>query len=253
MRLIPTSTHIIPVHPATDGWDVQKLAVEKHEFPSPATSHQKIAFLFSHSNGFHKEAYHPLIRRFKDQLRSLKEYDHTDIHIIAWDSRFHGDSARLNQGEFMPTYRWLDNALDAKQVIDKLELKQNYDQFIGVGHSFGATSMALLESFYPHTFDALCLLEPVLKNEFIPTKIRETSDVYASRTRRDEWPNREECQKFLLKRPFWRQFHPEALENYVNYGMYDTDQGTIKLKCPKEHETRYPLTAPLPSILLCLT
>lgn len=36
--------------------------------------------------------------------------------------------------------RWFDNALDTKQVIDKMKLKK-YDQLIGVGHSFGATSM----------------------------------------------------------------------------------------------------------------
>jgi hypothetical protein len=31
--------------------------------------------------------------------------------------------------------------MDTKQVIDYFELNTTYDQFIGVGHSFGATSM----------------------------------------------------------------------------------------------------------------
>jgi uncharacterized alpha/beta hydrolase family protein len=37
--------------------------------------------------------------------------------------------------------RWSDNAMDTKQVIDEFQLDTGYDQFIGIGHSFGATSM----------------------------------------------------------------------------------------------------------------
>lgn len=37
--------------------------------------------------------------------------------------------------------RWVDNAMDTKQVIEEMGLDQGYDQLIGVGHSFGATSM----------------------------------------------------------------------------------------------------------------
>lgn len=99
MYLKPTSTHIIPVHPSTDGWEKQKLVVDRHEFPVKSAN-RKIAFLFSHSNGFHKESFHPLMKRFIDQIRSKSEYDQTDITFVAWDARNHGDSARLNDGTF---------------------------------------------------------------------------------------------------------------------------------------------------------
>lgn len=101
MRLVPTSTHIISAHTATDGSGVQKLVVERHEAPAKVKANKKVAFLFSHSNGFHKESLHPLIRRFIAHLRSLQEYDQTDITVIAWDARSHGDSARLNEGTFL--------------------------------------------------------------------------------------------------------------------------------------------------------
>ncbi|KAI9340116.1 Alpha/Beta hydrolase protein [Pilaira anomala] len=236
MRLIPTSTHVIPVHSATDGWETQKLAVERHEVPAKTKANRKVAFLFSHSNGFHKESLHPLIKRFIDHLRSLKEYDQTDITIVAWDARSHGDSARLNEGTFLESYRWFDNAMDTKKVIEEMELDQGYDQLIGVGHSFGATSMIILEFFYPNTFDGLCVTEPVFADKLHDGEIRAMIPTLASGKRRDEWPNREECRKSLLKSKFFQSFHPEVLDNYVNYGMYDTEKGTIKLKCPKECE-----------------
>ncbi|KAI8326738.1 hypothetical protein EDC96DRAFT_581343 [Choanephora cucurbitarum] len=48
-----------------------------------------------------------------------------------------------------------------------------------------------------------------------------SSPILTTLKRRDEWRNR---------------FHPEVLDLYVTYGMYDTENGTIKLKCPKTQE-----------------
>ncbi|KAI8359966.1 Alpha/Beta hydrolase protein [Blakeslea trispora] len=223
MYLIPSSTHIIPVHPSTDGYNTQKLAVDKHEFKGNQ-SNKKIVFLFSHSNGFHKEAFHPLMKRFIDYLRSLEEYNQVDITFVSWDARNHGDSARLNDGTFSDSYRWCDNAMDTKQVIDQMRLKIDYDQFVVVGHSFGATSAILCEFFFPGTFDGLCIIEPVL------------SDKKRKRRQLTFFLNSDECRESLLTKKFFQQLHPEVLELYVTYGMYDTENGTIKLKCPREQE-----------------
>ncbi|KAI9483916.1 MAG: Alpha/Beta hydrolase protein [Benjaminiella poitrasii] len=237
MFLEPTSTHIIPVHPSTEGANIQKLVVNKHEFPgSRQGSNRKVAFLFSHSNGFHKEAFHPLMSRFIKYLRNLKEYVDTDITFVSWDARNHGDSARINEGTYQEAYRWFDNAMDTKQIIDDMGLDINYDQFIGVGHSFGATSMLLCEFFYPNTFDGLCVIEPVLSTFMIENEFRVQLPMLSSRKRRDEWPSREECKESLLKKHFFKLLHPEVFDNYVNYGMYETKQGTIKLKCEREQE-----------------
>ncbi|KAL7321086.1 hypothetical protein PS15m_000901 [Mucor circinelloides] len=237
MYLEPTSKHVIPVHPSsTEGWATQKLSVDKHEFLAGKKSNRKVAYLWSHSNGFHKESLHPLMRRFKDHLRSLREYDQTDITFISWDARNHGDSARLNENKLYDSYRWSDNAMDTKQVIDEFQLNTDYDQFIGVGHSFGATSMILCEYYYPGTFDGLCVIEPVLSSVMYDGEIKEQFPVLASRKRRDEWPSFEECHKSLASRGFFKLLHPEVLELYVKYGMYQTDKGTVKLKCPREQE-----------------
>ncbi|KAI9277799.1 Alpha/beta hydrolase fold-1 [Sporodiniella umbellata] len=228
----PTSIHTIPVSPLTEGYDSQYLSVEKFDFPVQE-SRRKLVFLVSHANGFHKEIYRPLIQRLANKLRQIDNY--ADISIVSWDARFQGESSRLNQDQSNMRYRWADNALDTKQVIDTLELKKDALLF-GIGHSFGASSMIILESFYPKTFDGLCLVEPVLLNTFYPTNLRMKAPIYRSINRRDEWPSRESCLDFFLKRDFWKAFDKQALENYVNYGTYETEKGTIRLKCTKEHE-----------------
>lgn len=111
--LKPTSTHHIPVHPSTDGYATQTLVVDKHEFPG-SNSKRKAAFLFSHSNGFHKESLHPLMKRFLNKLRGLKQYEQTDITFVSWDARNHGDSARLNDGTFLESCK----IFEKKNVLD---------------------------------------------------------------------------------------------------------------------------------------
>lgn len=102
-RLVPAEYHFIPVSAVTEGHDVQRLAIEKHIFPALKPARQRIAFLWSHSNGFHKESLHPVMRRFLSNLRSKSGLDDVDVHFIAWDARNHGDSARLNEGTFKET------------------------------------------------------------------------------------------------------------------------------------------------------
>ncbi|KAI9258468.1 Alpha/beta hydrolase fold-1 [Sporodiniella umbellata] len=233
----PTSTQVISANPYMEGWDHQKLALEIHEFPSILQPQNRVTYVFSHANGFHKEAYRPLMQSLRDYLRSRKEYDTTEIRMIGWDARSQGDSARLNRDKFSLRYKNLDHALDTKHIVDTFKENDSLPhQWIGVGHSFGASSMLILEALYPHTFDSLCLLEAVVMKEFFPMELVEQGPLFTSIRRRDEWANRKDCMDSLLKRKFWQALHPEVLKNYVEYGMYDTEQGTIKLKCPKEHE-----------------
>ncbi|ORZ01062.1 Alpha/beta hydrolase family-domain-containing protein [Syncephalastrum racemosum] len=237
-RLLPVQSFTIPVHNATVGHDCQRLAVEKHVFPSPQPPKQTITFLWSHANGFHKESMHPLVSAFIRHLRTQPQYDDVAMEVFLWDARNHGDSARLNEGILQPDYLWFDNAMDTLQVIQELKIRKCCDFLIGVGHSFGATSMVLCEFLYPNTFDGLALMEPIIKDSIPPTAIRALYPIMASKNRRDTWPSREECLRQLAPRPFWKAFDPEVLKLYVEYGMYETPEGSIKLKCPKEQEFR---------------
>ncbi|KAI9281203.1 hypothetical protein BY458DRAFT_499884 [Sporodiniella umbellata] len=200
MHLIPTGSFVIPSSPLSVGWDSQNLAVEKHTFAAKQRSGRSLVFLFSHGTGFHKEMYHPLIRHLINYMRSQNIYDTVDIHVFAWDARLHGESAIVNKQKCHNQYR------------------------------------VLLERLYPNTFDSLCLIDPPLLTKL--TTIEETLKLsfYKTKFRRDEWSNKDEVLACLSKKPFWMKFDPEVLNNYTNYGMYITEQGSVKLKCPKDHE-----------------
>ncbi|KAI9320409.1 Alpha/Beta hydrolase protein [Dichotomocladium elegans] len=239
VHLEATQTYVIPVSPYTAGDNVQRLAVEQYAYPAPSgTASRSIAFLWSHANGFHKEVLHPLMHRLLVQLQSLPRFHATNVTFYAFDARNHGDSALLNAGHVhQPGYTWFDHAMDTHQVISELKLKENYDTLIGCGHSFGASAMILAEFFHPKTFDGLCIMEAVISKDFLPFTLRMQFPAIAlTLKRRDTWPNREACLRSLEGRPFWKDLHPEALQNYVKYGLYDAPDGNVKLKCPKEEE-----------------
>ncbi|ORZ01063.1 Alpha/Beta hydrolase protein [Syncephalastrum racemosum] len=235
-RLVPAQSFLIPVHSATKGHNVHRLAVERHVFPAPRLSKRKYAFLWSHSTGFNKESMHPAMRAFVQYLRRDPRFDDTDVDLVAWDARNHGDSARVNAGALHPDFGWFDNAMDTFQVTQHLELRKNHDTLFGVGHSLGATSMLLCEQFFPKTFDGLSLIEPVMRKELAPWPVREKYPEMASKKRRDTWPSREECFKQFSQRSFWKRFDPEVLQLYVDYGMVETDEGSLTLKTPKTEE-----------------
>ena len=107
-RLVPTLTTDIPVSPATPLSNVQRLVVEKHEFSAPTQPvNSKIAFIFSHANGFHKEMLHPLMKMTIEAFRKQQQYNQTQFDFYAFDARNHGDSARLNDGNVhVPTCQY---------------------------------------------------------------------------------------------------------------------------------------------------
>ncbi|KAI8138864.1 Alpha/Beta hydrolase protein [Fennellomyces sp. T-0311] len=239
-RLEPTQVYTIPVHPSAHGYDVLQLVVEKHVFPATCSpARLDIAYLWSHGTGFHKEILHPLMRRTIAKLRSLPNYDYVNIDFIAWDMRNHGDSARLNQGLYNDAepLSWFDIAMDVTQIADKLKF-HDYDKVIGVGHSSGATAMLLAEAIHPKIFDGYYAIESIVRN-YIPKRARKAQLPIIKRTpkRRDTWSDREACYKDLLRSPFWQKLHPEAVQNYLDYGLYDAEDGTVKLKCTRVQES----------------
>lgn len=64
--------------------------------------------------------------------------------------------------------RWFDNAMDTRQVIEEFELDTAYDQFVGVGHSFGATSMYVVISIQVLLYVLTSILAGFYVNSFIP-------------------------------------------------------------------------------------
>ncbi|KAF9407146.1 hypothetical protein BGZ94_002810 [Podila epigama] len=208
-----------------------KLACNIYTSRAPLSSNDQTPnIIFTHANGFHKEIWEPVIARMSARWTSSPMY--------AFDCRNQGDSAVLNKDILEKTFDWYSYAYDILHIVDTFGLQKP----IGIGHSFGASAFVLAETIRPGTFSAIIAVDPTNfpRSIYINAPLEDHPMGQITLKRRDTWKSREEAKSQLLQKKFFKAWHPEALDSYIEYGMVDVtnaDGSTgITLKCPKYQE-----------------
>ncbi|KAF9435920.1 hypothetical protein BGZ76_005244 [Entomortierella beljakovae] len=207
---------------------LHKLSVNLYNRKSPSpdavASGSTPSLIFAHANGFCKETWEPLISRMNPRW--------TSGDLYAFDCRNQGDSAVINKDVLEKTFDWYSYANDILKVIDTFGIKNP----IAVGHSI------LAETIRPGTFSAIVAIESTMFPKFIFTSspLAENHFGQKSLRRRDTWKHKTEAKQSLLESSFFKTWHPEALDHYVEYGMIDIENEdgstSTTLKCPKYQE-----------------
>jgi len=156
-------------------------------------------------------------------------------HVVAIDARGHGDSSKP---EGPGAYAWDQFAEDLVAVGEHLVSERGGAPIeLGIGHSFGGTSMIGAAARRPVLFQRLLLVDPVvppplppdLDIESIP-HLRKLVD--GARRRRAHWPSRAAARAWCHERRFFANWRREALELYLLDGMRQLADGSLELKCP---------------------
>lgn len=200
MTSLPGLTGVIR---SPDGVD---LAVHSWEGEQPGA-------LFVHATGFCKETWAPVVEEMAGGWRGT-----------AMDQRGHGDS-----GAPVGAVSWESNGRDVATVAAEAE-----PPILGIGHSGGATALAMAEIARPGTFAGLLLIEPIV---FPGPYVRFEDEPLAvlARKRRRSFASRDEAlANFKDKGPFPR-WDRRALDEYVSGCMTAVD-GEWRLKCDPETE-----------------
>ncbi|KAF0438661.1 alpha/beta-hydrolase [Gigaspora margarita] len=185
----------------------------------------KISLIFAHATGFHKELWNPIIKLLHERRHRWNGGD-----MWSLDCSNHGDSAMLNQDILPEKFVWSDFARDILQLIDEAKIQK---PIIGIGHSFGGTSMLMAEIFRPGTFASILVIEPILR----PTVLDVFELTYTTVTkRRDKWQDREAAHANFSKSKFFQSWDPEMLNLYVQCGLYELPSGEVTLKRSKNQE-----------------
>lgn len=199
--------------PSTDG-----VTLAVHDLPTAGDGSDETVLLV-HATGFHGYVWAPLAAH---------------LHVrraLAPDLRGHGDSTPPAGGDF----RWEGFADDVLAVVDALDLAG----CAAVGHSKGGAALLLAEQRRPGTFRALYLYEPVV----MPTEAATTSSganplAEGARRRRPVFASRQSAYDNFAGKPPFSALDPEALRAYVDHGFDDQPDGSVRLKCEPEHESR---------------
>lgn len=174
--------------------------------------------LIAHATGFCGRAYEPLgaalARRF---------------HVWAVDFRGHGDSTSPPDGDFS----WTGMGDDVLAVADALGTRG----IVGVGHSMGGAALLMATQAQAGLLRCAYLYEPIILPAEAPAD-GENPMAAAARRRYEVFATKAEALVRYATRPGLNVLRADALAAYVEHGLADVGDGTVRLKCRPEDEAR---------------
>jgi pimeloyl-ACP methyl ester carboxylesterase len=105
---------------------------------------------------------------------------------------------------------------------------------IGVGHSLGGFLTALAAATRPELFQGVILLDAPILAPFQGSAVKlvkriglidRVTPAGTTRNRRREWESREQALVHFKRRPLFRRFTPECLQDYAQYGLVPSETG----------------------------
>lgn len=179
--------------------------------------------LLHHANGFCKGAWGLVVEALRKHWR-----------VIAIDARGHGDSSKPEGSD---AYAWDHFAEDCVALADQLIAERGGPIALGIGHSFGGTTMIGAAARRPALFERLLLVDPVIPP---PPSTDHSPEghghmqrlIEGARRRRLHWPSRSAARAWCASRALFADWRPEAIELYLLDGMHERADGALELKCP---------------------
>jgi pimeloyl-ACP methyl ester carboxylesterase len=167
---------------------------------------------FSHANGFPAPCYRSLF----SELAS--EFEIGYVERIGHDARY-------------PVTDGWPNLVD--ELIDAISVRY-LQPVIGIGHSLGGFLTALAAATRPELFQAVILLDAPILAPFQGSAVKlvkrvglidRVTPAGSTRYRRREWASREQALAHFKRRPLFRSFAPECLQDYAQYGLVPSAEG----------------------------
>jgi len=173
--------------------------------------------LMAHCTGGLARLWDPIIRRLGDAY-----------HVYTVDSRGHGAS---EQPETSESYAWEKSAQD---LLALRAVIAPDEALYGVGHSAGATQLALAEHASPGAFSKLMLIEAIIG----PPMLAQAGAMLAAnaRRRKNTFESIDAARERLFVKPPMSLWCPEVREAYISHGLLVDLDGTARLRLPGERE-----------------
>lgn len=196
----------------------------------PAKDGQGLAVHFAHATGFNAETYRILLASLDPSL-----------DVFAMDARGHGMSkAKADPAKLRS---WMPYRRDLERFVETMR-----QPAVLAGHSMGATVSLELAAARPDLVAGLVLVDPVIvpPNQValscaarrLGLSQRLVPIAQAAARRRMEFPSKQAAiENFVAKGPF-KTWPREWIEAYIDGGTVATDQGTVRLSCERQWESR---------------
>lgn len=175
--------------------------------------------LFAHATGFCATVWRPVAQALPDRYSCW-----------ALDFRGHGRTNSPVDGDF----DWQGTADDVLAVIDAVA---SPGPWFGVGHSMGGAALLLAEQRRPGTLAAAWVYEPIVFPGTIPPgSDRGNPLAEAARRRRAGFESAAAARDNYSSKPPMNAFDPRALDGYLERGLAEAPDGTVRLACEPADE-----------------
>lgn len=183
--------------------------------------------LLHHANGFCAALWQLVAEALQPHYR-----------VVAMDARGHGDSSGASGQD---AYHWSRFPEDILAVARALAPEAPGGTVaLGLGHSFGGTSMIAAAGLAPGLFGRVAAVDPVILPPEWTGRSPGTSHGNAlaegARKRRSVFASREEARGRWEGKDFFAEWDPRALTLYLEEGLRDRGDGQVELKCSPEVE-----------------
>lgn len=182
------------------------------------------AILLNHANGFCAALWEPVALDLREQFR-----------VFAMDARGHGDSTKPSGAEH---YAWAALGRDVGAVARRIA-NEHGRLALGMGHSFGGTCLALASREDSALFERILLVDPPYPPPRAQREAgfgRGNAMAEGARRRKRRFPDRQAARERWSGRSMFASWTPRAVELYVAFGLKESADGGVALKCPAEVE-----------------
>ncbi len=179
--------------------------------------------MFVHATGFHGRVWDYHAEAFPD------------LHIIAFEQRGHGRSAKL------AVDNWRTFGEDQAAFVRAL----NLTQLIGIGHSMGGHGM-IEGAALSGAFSRLLLLDPTVASLEAYTAEYASAfgdEMHPAAKRRNRFESPEDMLARISGKSSFPLFQPRILRDYVEHGLEATESGGYVLCCEPEVEAHVYMSA----------
>ncbi len=204
--------------------DVEGGSLSVLHIPNPGAPR----LLFAHANGFNASSYRQFLSRLAE-----------GFEIVAPDTRGHG----LSQVPVDPKALrdWHGFARDLAHVAASMDERPTFF----AAHSMGSVSGILAAAHHGLKVQAMALIEPIFMPFwfYVVPHIPGGAWLYqynpmsnGARGRRADWPSRTAILESYREKRLFKHFAPGALEDYLETGVIDMDDGSCRLACDPHWE-----------------
>ena len=166
---------------------------------------------------------YPAVFLLHGDMRTSRSWDSVarylcgQFHVIAFDSRGHGDSEWPDTG-----YSFGQRIDDLEAFADAIELRDA----VAVAHSTGGVVAAMLSERRPDIFGMLMLLEPMV---VVTEAFQRMVSQRAVRPRRT-WGSREEMYGYLKQHPMTGKWRDDVIRDVVAHESFELPSGRLDMK-----------------------